>query len=170
MFGAGRLTRMSSQPRPGTPPPRTDVPPPRPDTAPPKPDSGKQQSASQRAGQTPAPSQTGGTKPPAADLSTRLDGQRGWINELDESLKKRSIIALVLTCLAVGVGAAAIYISVSKNADADRITALEARIAALEAATGTSATGDTTTPEVGVPPASGTTTDSGAVIPTAPSE
>ncbi|MFA9400108.1 MAG: hypothetical protein ACERKT_03255 [Acidobacteriota bacterium] len=162
---------MSSQPRPGTPPPRTDAPPPRPDTAPPKPDSGKQQkpSASQRAGQTP-PSQTGGAKPTVTDLSTRLDGQRGWINELNESLKKRSIIALVLTCLAVGVGAAAIYISVSKNADADRITALEARIAALEAATGTSATGESVTPEVGVPPESGTTTDSGAVIPATPSE
>ena len=76
----------------------------------------------------------GGTPRPQADLATRLDGQRGWLNEIDRSLKKRSIIALVLTCLAVGAGAAAIYISVTKNSDADRISALETRIEALEAA------------------------------------
>lgn len=81
------------------------------------------------------------------DVATRLDGQRGWLNELDQSLRKRSIIALVLTCLAVGVGAAAIYIAVTKNADGDRIDALESRITALEAATGApTGTTDTTVP------------------------
>lgn len=117
-----------------------------------------------------------GLRPPAAqqrqpvDLATRLDGQRGWLKELDESLKKRSIIALVLTCLAVGVGAAALYISITKNADGDRITALEQRISALETATGggPDATGATTpeVPSTGVtPPATGITPDTGGVTP-----
>ncbi|MBK5110858.1 MAG: hypothetical protein JJE10_05740 [Thermoleophilia bacterium] len=102
-------------------------------------------------------------------MNTRLDGLRGWLSEIDESLKKRSIIALILTCLAVGAGAAAIYISVTKNSDADRITALEARIAAMEAATGAT-TDPGVTPDVGIPPASGTTTDPDPVVPAAPSE
>lgn len=116
------------------------------------------------------------------DIATRLDGQRGWLRELEASLKKRSIIALVLTCLAVGVGAAALYISITKNADGDRITALEERISALEQATGggAPATG-TTTPEAGTTlpdtgataPDTGTTTpDTGTALPdtgTAPS-
>ncbi|MGK2931613.1 MAG: hypothetical protein ACSLFD_02345, partial [Solirubrobacterales bacterium] len=98
-------------------------------------------------------------QPPAqprqpADLATRLDGQRGWLNELDRSLKKRSIIALVLTCLAVGAGAAAIYISVTKNSDSDRINALETRIEAIEAATGATTGGV-------VPPATDTIPDTG---------
>jgi hypothetical protein len=88
----------------------------------------------------------GGTPQTNADLATRLDGQRGWLNEIDRSLKKRSIIALVLTCLAVGVGAAAIYISVSKNSDADRISALETRIEALEAAGAANGIAPSTTP------------------------
>lgn len=115
-------------------------------------------------------------RPPAAqqrqpvDLATRLDGQRGWLKELDEALKKRSIIALVLTCLAVGVGAAALYISITKNADGDRITALEQRISALETATGggPSATGTTTgeVPPTGVtPPDTGTTPGSSGITP-----
>lgn len=106
-------------------------------------------------------------RPPGAqqrqpvDIATRLDGQRGWLKELEESLKKRSIIALVLTCLAVGVGAAALYISITKNADGDRITALEERISALEQATGggAPATG-TTVPETGT-----TTPDTGTTVP-----
>lgn len=129
------------------------------------------------------------TQPPAvparpADLATRLDGQRGWLNELDRSLKKRSIISLVLTCLAVGAGAAAIYISVTKNSDGDRVNALETRIEALEAATGAT-TGtvvpETTVPETGVPDTgttlpdtgvtpSGTTGTTSPVIPTVPAE
>jgi hypothetical protein len=80
------------------------------------------------------------------DVKTRLDGQRGWLNELDRSLKKRSLIALILTSLAIGAAAAAIYISISKNSDSERLDALETRVEALEAAAGT-----TTTPEV--PPA-----------------
>jgi len=58
----------------------------------------------------------------------------------------------VLTCLAVGVGAAAMYISITKNSDGDRITALESRISALEAATGA-----TTLDPSAIPPATGTT-------------
>jgi hypothetical protein len=111
-----------------------------------------------------------------ADLATRVDGQRGWLNEIDRSLKKRSIIALVLTCLAVGVGAAAMYIAITKNSDGDRITALESRISALEAATGA-----TTLDPSAVPPPSGTTLpdtsipdstvpDVGATGPTLPGE
>lgn len=106
------------------------------------------------------------------DLATRLDGQRGWLAKLEESLKKRSIIALVLTCLAVGVGAAAIYISLTKNADGDRIDALQTRIEALESAAGipppvaeTPETG-TTLPEVGEPlPETGVTLPDGTVVP-----
>lgn len=115
-------------------------------------------------------------RPPASqqrqplDIPTRLDAQRGWLNELDRSLKKRSIIALVLTCLAVGVGAAALYISLTKNADGDRITALETRISALEAATGGGAAATGTTegvPSTGVTPSDAGTVspDTGTVIP-----
>jgi hypothetical protein len=100
---------------------------------------------------------------PETDLATRLDGQRGWLNELDRSLKKRSIIALVLTCLAVGVGAAALYISITKNSDADRIDALEARIELIEAAAATSGIAPTTSPETTLPETG--VTDSTGVVP-----
>jgi len=112
---------------------------------------------------------------PQADLATRLDGQRGWLNELDRSLRKRSIIALVLTCLAVGAGAAAIYISVTKNSDADRISALETRIEALEAAGAANGVAPSTTlPETGIPdpgllPDTGTTGET-VPLPTTPTE
>jgi hypothetical protein len=96
----------------------------------------------------------------APDLATRLDGQRGWLNELDRSLKRRSIIALVLTCLAVGAGAAAVYISITKNSDGDRIDALEARITAIEEAAAVSGVAPTVTPETGL-------TDPEAVLPPA---
>ncbi len=119
------------------------------------------------------------TPRPETDLATRLDGQRGWLNEIDRSLKKRSIIALVLTCLAVGVGAAAIYISVTKNSDADRISALETRIEALEAAGAASGVPPATAlPETGVTdpstivPETGATDGTGGVapLPTIPAE
>jgi hypothetical protein len=106
------------------------------------------------------------------DLATRLDGQRGWLNELDRKLKKRSMIALLLTCLAVGVAAAALYISITKNSDSDRISALETRIEALEAASQSATTVPVvpTVPETGTTDATGTTgtTDGtdGAVTPT----
>jgi len=79
---------------------------------------------------------SGSSNPSQGEIVNRLDGQRGWLNELDNSLRKRSIIALVLTCLAIGAGAAAIYISLTKNSDGDRIDALETRIENLEAAAG----------------------------------
>lgn len=84
---------------------------------------------------------------PEVDLATRLDGQRGWLNELDRSLKKRSIIALLLTCLAVGVGAAALYVSITRTSDADRIDALETRIETIEDAAATSGVAPTISPE-----------------------
>lgn len=87
------------------------------------------------------------SKPSQGEIANRLDGQRGWLNELDTSLKKRSIIALVLTCLAIGAGAAAIYISVTKNSDGDRIDALETRIENLEAAAGVAAESGSTLPD-----------------------
>ncbi|MCB8916239.1 MAG: hypothetical protein H6532_10480 [Thermoleophilales bacterium] len=112
------------------------------------------------------------------DLATRLDGQRGWLAQLERSLKKRTIVALVLTCLAVGVGAAALYISLTKNSDSDRIDALQTRVEALESAAGIVPTSTDTTdtgtdvPETGVTlPATGvtlpdgTTDSSGVVIP-----
>ncbi len=139
---------MSNPPRPGDLPPRPQQPP-RPRTQPPV-----------------AP------RPPA-DLATRLDGQRGWLNELDRSLKRRSIISLVLTCLAVGAGVAAIYISVTKNSDGDRINALETRIEALEAASGATALPETTVPETVVPgtvPDTGVTGTTVPVVPTVPAE
>lgn len=116
-------------------------------------------------------------RPPAAqqrqpiDLATRLDGQRGWLAQIDESLKKRSIIALVLTCLAVGVGAAAIYISLTKNADGDRIDALQSRVEALEAAAGIPPEGtevippETTVPEATIPETGTTLPDTGTTLP-----
>lgn len=68
------------------------------------------------------------------DVTRRLDGLRGWLAEIDRSLRRRSVIALILTALAIGAGAAAIYISLTKNAESDRIDALETRIENLEAA------------------------------------
>ena len=68
------------------------------------------------------------------DVTRRLDGLRGWLAEIDRSLRRRSIVVLVLTALAIGAGAAAIYVSLSKNAESDRIDALETRIENLEAA------------------------------------
>jgi len=110
------------------------------------------------------------TPRPETDLATRLDGQRGWLNELDRSLKKRSIIALILTCLAVGAGAAAIYISTTKNSDADRIDALEARISAIEeagAVNGVTPAPDTTLPESGTTGVNGETSP---LLPETPAE
>jgi len=100
------------------------------------------------------------------DIATRLDGQRGWLAQLEKSLKKRSIIALVLTCLAVGVGAAALYISLTKNSDSDRIDALQTRIEALETAAGVTST-DTSIPETGVtlPETGATLPDTGVTLP-----
>lgn len=91
-------------------------------------------------GTPPEPPGRQGARPaatPAAgpqDVTRRLDGLRGWLAEIDRSLRRRSVIALVLTALAIGAGAAAIYISLTKNADSDRIDALETRIENLEAA------------------------------------
>lgn len=145
------------------------------------------------------PARPGGTNPPASgttpplsgthrprvpvaaqprseiDLATRLDGQRGWLNELDRSLKKRSIIALILTCLAVGVGAAALYISLSKNSDADRIDALEARIELIEEAAAVNGvtpapTPDTTIPETGTTGDTGVTGETSTLLPETPAE
>jgi len=105
------------------------------------------------------------------DLATRLDGQRGWLAQIDESLKKRSIIALVLTCLAVGVGAAALYISLTKNADGDRIDALQSRVESLEAAAGIPPDGtdviapETTVPETTIPDTGTTLPDTGTTLP-----
>ncbi len=103
------------------------------------------------------------SKPPTAakepDVKTRLDGQRGWLNEIDRSLKKRSLIALVLTCLAIGAGAAAIYIAISNNnKNSERIDALETRVEALEAAAGTTTTPEATVPETTEPGATDETT------------
>lgn len=81
----------------------------------------------------PAQGQPGAPAGPQ-DVTRRLDGLRGWLAEIDRSLKRRSVVALVLTALAIGAGAAAIYISLTKNAESDRIDALETRIENLEAA------------------------------------
>jgi hypothetical protein len=88
----------------------------------------------------------GGPPPGPQDVTRRLDGLRGWLAEIDRSLRRRSILALVLTALAIGAGAAAIYISLTKNAESDRIDALETRIENLEAAAGV-ATADETVPD-----------------------
>ena len=118
------------------------------------------------------PTGPGSARPPQAsstpsqgEIANRLDGQRGWLNELDRSLKKRSIIALILTCLAIGAGAAAIYISLTKNSDGERIDALETRIENLEAAAGVAAEPNDALPE-GSDPATGTTLpDTGVTLP-----
>lgn len=99
------------------------------------------------------------------DLATRLDGQRGWLAQLDRSLKKRSIIALILTCLAVGVGAAALYVSLTKNADSDRIDALQTRIEALEGAAGIPSGGTTVPETTPVVPETGVTLPDGSTVP-----
>jgi hypothetical protein len=85
----------------------------------------------------------GGPPTGPQDVTRRLDGLRGWLAEIDRSLRRRSVLALVLTALAIGAGAAAIYISLTKNAESDRIDALETRIENLEAAAGTTAPDET---------------------------
>lgn len=95
----------------------------------------------------------GASRPAPQDVTRRLDGLRGWLAEIDRSLRRRSVVALVLTALAIGAGAAAIYISLTKNADTDRIDALETRIENLEAAAaGVAGTTDTTTEETAPEP------------------
>ncbi|MFZ9669227.1 MAG: hypothetical protein ACO3CR_05160 [Solirubrobacterales bacterium] len=90
----------------------------------------------------------GASRPAPQDVTRRLDGLRGWLAEIDRSLRRRSVVVLVLTALAIGAGAAAIYISLTKNAETDRIDALETRIENLEAAAaGVADTTDTTTEE-----------------------
>lgn len=103
--------------------------------------------------------------PSQGEIVNRLDGQRGWLNELDRSLKKRSIIALILTCLAIGAGAAAIYISVTKNSDSDRLDALETRIENLEAAAGVAAESGSTIPPAPVPEPPAGETGTGVTLP-----
>ena len=68
------------------------------------------------------------------DVGRRLDGLRGWLDELDRALGRRSVIFLVLTALAIGAAGAAIYLALARGSDADRIDALETRIENLEAA------------------------------------
>ncbi|MCO5315714.1 MAG: hypothetical protein M9938_06095 [Solirubrobacterales bacterium] len=144
-------------PPPGSPPGTTDPRTGRPQTA-------RDPRSGRYTGVTPTGRQPAARQKQPVDIATRLDGQRGWLRELDQSLKKRSIIALVLTCLAVGVGAAALYISITKNADGDRISALETRISDLEEATeAAAAAGGATVPETGTTlPETGTT---GTTIP-----
>ncbi len=157
---------MTTPPRPGDSQPR----PGQPRTTPPgQPPAGTPQRDPRATHVHPGTGPIPGRQPAAqqrqpVDIATRLDGQRGWLNELEQSLRKRSIIALILTCLAVGVGAAALYISITKNADGDRIDALESRITALEAASqGT--TGTTPGTDSTIPPTDGTLPDTGTTLP-----
>ncbi len=101
-----------------------------------------------RSGRQGPPTQ-GQPVPPAGpqDVTRRLDGLRGWLAEIDRSLKRRSVVALVLTALAIGAGAAAIYVSLTKNAESERIDALETRIENLEAAAAGVAATDSTEEE-----------------------
>lgn len=112
----------------------------------------------------------GPTVPPATnprqegpqEVSRRLDGLRGWLDELDRKIGRRSVVFLVLMALAIGAAGAAIYLSLSRASDADRIDALETRIENLEAAaSGVAATDPTDTgTEETVPP-----TDEAPVVP-----
>jgi hypothetical protein len=112
------------------------------------PDRPRQKAGLGQTGKTPG---NGAGRPVEPDVKTRLDGQRGWLNELDRSVRKRSLIALILTCLAIGAAAAAIYISVTKNSDSERLDALETRVEALEAAAGTTTTPGGLSPEQTTP-------------------
>ena len=113
----------------------------------------------------------GASRPASQDVTRRLDGLRGWLAEIDRSLRRRSVVALVLTALAIGAGAAAIYISLTKNADSDRIDALETRIEKLEAAAAGVAETDTATegpqPATPVPEGTGSTDPEGSTAPDA---
>lgn len=160
--------------RPGTPPAPGRPVPPRPQPrgatpAPGQPAGGTRRQPGQAPGTPPRPTGPQGRIPAAGqrqpvDLATRLDGQRGWLAQLDRSLKKRSIIALILTCLAVGVGASAIYVSLTRNADSDRIDALETRIKSLEAAAGIPSS-DGTDPGATVPGTDSLIPETGTPVP-----
>ena len=113
--GSGGRPRPGLPARPSTPRPGPLCRPGRPGT--PRPDAPQ-----------PAPAVPGSSGrcrlPSSASRSTSPPGwmaRRGWLAQIDRS-QRRSILALILTRLAVGVGAAALYISLTRNADSDRST------------------------------------------------
>ena len=58
-------------------------------------------------------------KPTEGEIIERLDGIRGWLGDLDNTVRNRSRIGLVLAAIAIGAAGAAIYLSLdAKNQSA----------------------------------------------------
>ena len=58
-------------------------------------------------------------KPTEGEIIERLDGIRGWLGDLDNTVRVRSRIGLVLAAIAIGAAGAAIYLSLdAKNQSA----------------------------------------------------
>ena len=75
---------------------------------------------------------------------SELGGLRAWLAEVDRMLGLRTRIGLVLLALAVGLGAAALYLALDTRdnaADAGEVAALKRRVRALEQERGRAATG-----------------------------
>jgi cell division protein FtsB len=51
------------------------------------------------------------TPPGPGEITARLDGIRGWLGDLDRTVRIRSRIGLVLAAIAIGAAGAAIYLS-----------------------------------------------------------
>jgi cell division protein FtsB len=76
-----------------------------------------------------------GQQPPRPGPQDRVDGLRGWVHQLDEQLRRRSIIGLVLLILAIGGAGAAVYLAVTAKNDSasdKQIESLQARVNQVE--------------------------------------
>jgi type II secretory pathway pseudopilin PulG len=89
-----------------------------------------------------------------------LEGLRAWIGEVERKLAKRTRVFLVLTVIAIGIGAAAIYLAIDaressvSESDVQALQQqLETRIDALGAASATAPVVPETTPAPEAEPA-----------------
>lgn len=83
----------------------------------------------------PAPPATPAAKAGAADIGERLDGIRGWLGDLDNTVRMRSRIGLVLAAIAIGAAGAAIYLSLdakSQSASDTQVGDLRRQVSDLE--------------------------------------
>lgn len=85
----------------------------------------------------PTPTRVLEREPPARVVETvgpdpHLDGLRGWLAEMERSIRTRTGVCLVLVALAIGAAAAAIYIALDEDEPVSESGVQEARIDALE--------------------------------------
>jgi uncharacterized protein YlxW (UPF0749 family) len=64
---------------------------------------------------------------PELDTNARLDGMRGWLGDLDRTVRLRGRIGLIVAAIAVGAGAAGVYLAIDAGSD----SASDEEVAAL---------------------------------------